>query len=155
MNNRYTEVRTTKDGKKYEVEGVTLVGNLTKDVPTAREVEVNGEKRMVLNSLDTSIACNFSVPKENGEGWEKKTIFYPFTLWGPRGKFFQTLKRGDGLTVKGYIKNEENTYERDGKTHSTTKEVVIIEDFTPHRRSSSQKAESGTSMEIDGEDVPF
>lgn len=157
INKKIVRMVEDKNGNKKPTDWITVVGNLTKDLPEAKEVTANGKEVFVLNSRDASVACDVG---------KDETVFYSFTVWGNQAKFFERLKKGDRVTFDGRVESQTYTYEKDGKTHtSPPKDVIIVGydsdieiDTRVMARLADEKKKSGTvepEMEIDGEDVPF
>lgn len=156
MIEKFIELIPSTNGD-IKVDGIVAYGNLTNDPPPAKTVTVDGEERIVLNGLNTRIACNYRVKSENGEGFEDRTKFFEYTIWGPKAKYFQTLKKGDGIFLKGQLKVEESTYtSKDGKTHTVPKETIIIKSFRPDRKNpSAEKKTEDIKLVMETIDTPF
>lgn len=146
----YSKEKVTREGKngKYEVDFFAGEGNLTKDVPEYKEVMVDGKPKKVINGMGTRLAFDNYVPNESGEGYKKgDALFLDFTLWGERCKFFQNLKKGERLTVRGVLKDVDYEYKgKDGEIKKGTSPHLTIENFEVIPR--YQKQES-TSYEKD------
>ncbi|MFW5670346.1 MAG: single-stranded DNA-binding protein, partial [Acetivibrio ethanolgignens] len=95
-------------------------GRLTEDV-VLREVDINGEVRVVYNS---SLAIRRSA---------EVTTFLRFSAWGQHAKFLEKhFKKGTPVTLVGELRND--TYEKEGIKVQTLYLLVDKVAFVPQNK---------------------
>lgn len=163
------EIRTNKEGEDYEVKAISVIGNFTSDLTTnVKDVVGFYGPTKVLNSGQARIACNYHVQSADGKGYDEKVMFYPFELWGnSTGLFKENFGKGDCIWLRGYLKEDKNKKDKDGKTFTSPNPTIVIEEFKKIRilpmYSKKRKEEQESAKEenteginqIDGIDVPF
>ena len=127
---------------------VILIGNLGKDPETKQ--------------LSNQAVTNFSVAtseswkdKQSGESKEK-TEWHNIVCFGRLAEIAgEYLRKGSKVYIEGKLQTDK--YEKDGQTHYSTKinarELQML-DGKP-AQSGAQRAQTGASMEVDDDSIPF
>lgn len=118
---------------------VILIGNLARD----NELKEAKSTKYVNNAL--------AINKPAKEG-KSNTIFVNFTAFGKTAELLaQYTGKGSKIALDGRV--DVNTYEKDGKKHSST---VIIADRIEFLSSAKKEQESDIPNNLDDvEDLPF
>lgn len=122
----------------------TITGRLVRDAEVKTVNTKDGDKSV----------CEFSIAANNRYGAKTEASFYNCSLWGAKGEAVAKYhKKGDFITVNGYLEQEE--YEKDGDKKRVWKFYAISFEFCKSGDGKASESNQIDSTPTDTDDIPF